>query len=95
VAKKKLQSKQIAYARSPQRGLFGQEEMEKLENEVIAEAFRLRLVQVAGFRNVPPPLPMRNTRNAIVYYLFFASRNNTAGHIVKEVFDSYRDRRGQ
>jgi three-Cys-motif partner protein len=86
--------RQIAYSRSHQQGLFGGEEMEKSENDVIAEAFRQRLKDIAGFQNVPPPLPMRNTRNAIVYYLFFASRNNTAGQIVQDVFNSYRDRRG-
>jgi three-Cys-motif partner protein len=45
---------------------------EKTDNETIAEAFRVRLREVASFRNVPAPLPMRNSRNVIVYYLFFA-----------------------
>jgi len=63
----------IAYTPSPQQGLFGQTELEKADNEVISEAFRKRLKQVAGFQYVPDPLPMRNTRNAIVYYLFFAA----------------------
>jgi three-Cys-motif partner protein len=82
----------IAYAPSAQGGLFGPPAMEKSENDVIAEAFRQRLIKVAGFKNVPPPLPMRNTQNAIVYYLFFASMNHTAGNIVTDIFDSYRNR---
>ena len=46
--------------------------MEKVSNEKVAEAFRRRLKKVAGFRNVPEPIAMRNTQNAVVYYLFFA-----------------------
>ena len=86
--------KEIAYAPSPQQPLFGGVTMQKSDNDVIAEAYRQRLIKVAGFSYVPPPLPMRNTRNAVVYYLFFASRNKTAGNIVEDIFDSYRDRKG-
>lgn len=42
---------------------------EKTENDVIAEAFRVRLQDVAGFQYVPAPMPMRNTKGAVVYYL--------------------------
>jgi three-Cys-motif partner protein len=58
--------------------LFGYEELEKTGNESIAEAFRLRLMSVAGFQYVPKPMPMRNSKNAIVYYLFFASQKPVA-----------------
>jgi len=44
--------------------------MEKQPNDVIAEAFRERLKTVAGFKCVPSPLPMKNSRGAVVYYLF-------------------------
>ena len=54
-----------------------------------AEAFRIRLREVARFRNVPTPLPMRNSRNAIVYYLFFASQNATAEQIIRDIFRRY------
>jgi three-Cys-motif partner protein len=46
--------------------LFG--EPEKQSNEVIAEAFRKRLGKTAGFARVPRPIPMRNTRGAIVIF---------------------------
>jgi three-Cys-motif partner protein len=85
--------REIAYAPSQQQGLFGPPEMEKSDNDSIAEAFRQRLIKVAGFRYVPPPLPMRNTQNSIVYYLFFASPNRTGATIVERIFDSYRNRR--
>jgi hypothetical protein len=65
---------------------------EKTDNETIAEAFRVGLHEIARFKNVPAPLPMRNSRNAIVYYLFFASQNDTANHIVEDIFRTYRGR---
>jgi len=58
--------------------------------EDVAEAFRKRLREVAGFGYVPEPLPMRTTSNAIVYYLFFASPNNTGARIVRDIFAKYR-----
>jgi three-Cys-motif partner protein len=67
-------------------------EPEKQSNEVIAEAFRRRLKEVAGFAWVPSPLPMRNSTGAIVYYLFCASPKNTAERIVLDIFEKYRGR---
>lgn len=66
--------------------------LEKQTNEVIAEAFRNRLSEVAGFARVPPPLPMRNSKGAIVYYLYFASQKNTAEHIVLQIFEKFKNR---
>jgi hypothetical protein len=37
--------------------------------------------KVAGFGFVPEPLPMRNSKKAIVYYLFFASPKAVAERI--------------
>ena len=65
---------------------------EKVTNEAVASAYRDRLKTVAGFQYVPDPLPMRNTRGAIVYYLLFASPNKTGNKIVSHIFDKYRDR---
>jgi three-Cys-motif partner protein len=70
--------------------LFG--EPEKQSNEVIAEAFRDRLREVAGFKFVPEPAPMRNSNNAIVYYLFFAAHQPAAHKIVSDIFAAYRKR---
>lgn len=71
--------------------LFGDRE-EKASNEVIAEAFRRRLKEVAGFAYVPQPIPMRNTKGAVVYYLYFASPNKTGAKIVADIFNAYRNR---
>ena len=68
--------------------LFGHPE--KQPNEVIAQAFRERLKNIASFKYVPDPMPMRNSRGAIIYYLFFASPNPIASKIVTDIFDSYR-----
>ncbi|MCX7013834.1 MAG: three-Cys-motif partner protein TcmP, partial [Candidatus Sumerlaeota bacterium] len=71
--------------------MFGEIE-KKTDNETVAEAFRQRLRKVAKFEHVPPPVPMRNSRNAIVYYLFFAAHKPVAAKIVAEIFDKYRSR---
>ena len=68
---------------------FGFPEKESMED--IVEAFRKRLISVGGFKWVPKPLPMRNTRGAVVYYLFFASQVDTAEKIVSEIFAKYWD----
>jgi three-Cys-motif partner protein len=70
--------------------LFGALE-EKASNEDIAEAFRKRLQDSAGFAYVPKPIPMRNSKGATVYFLYFASPDPTGGKIVTQIFDKYRD----
>lgn len=70
------------------RNLFGFPEKEP--NEAVAEAFRRRLRDVGGFEQVPEPLAMENSKGAIIYYLFFASHNSTAGRIAREIFSKYR-----
>lgn len=80
--------REAAYSREG--NLFG--EPEKESNEAVAEAFRKRLVEVAGFKHVPEPLPMRNTIGAVVYYLFFASQIGVAEKIVTDIFGKYRNR---
>lgn len=77
---------EVAYAKSA--GLFGDME-EKVTNHRLAEAFRERLKKVAGFKKVPQPLAMRNSKNSVVYYLFFASHKDTAEHIVSYIFDTF------
>jgi len=81
--------KQAAYAESPQ-GNFFRPEMVKQGNDDIVAAFRQRLKKVAGFKFVPEPLPMRNSTNAVVYYLFFASQKPVAEKIISDVFHKYR-----
>ncbi len=79
-----------AYQKRPT--LFGDtfEEKANHANEAVAEAFRKRLEEVAGFKYVPKPVPMRNEKGATIYYLFFASPNNTGAKIVENIFNTYR-----
>ena len=77
--------KSIAY--TTERDLFGH--VEKEPNIVIAEGFRKRLRDTAGFEYVPAPLPMRNKNNAIIYYLFFAAHKPVSTTIVDYIFKKY------
>jgi len=80
--------REIAY--TTKLNLFGYPEKE--ENAIVAEGFRQRLLKIAGFKHVVQPLPMRNTKGAIVYYLFFASQKPAAEDIIIDIFNKYRQR---
>jgi three-Cys-motif partner protein len=80
-----------AYRKQPL--LFGGTEDVKLENKDVVGAFADRLKSVAGFKYVAKPMPMRNSTNAVVYYLFFASQNRVGAKIVGQIMDKHRDRR--
>jgi three-Cys-motif partner protein len=71
--------------------LFGWDE-KVAGNEALAEAYRERLREVAGFKFVPAPVPMKNSIGRTVYYLFFASPNPTANRIVEYIFGKYRNK---
>jgi three-Cys-motif partner protein len=83
----------IAFVENPNINLFGLEDMIKTSNDVVVAAFRDRLKKIAGFDYVAEPMPMRNTNNAVVYYLLFASPKAVATKIVKDIFRKYKDRR--
>lgn len=82
--------REVAYP--PEEDLFGRFE-KKGDNHVIAMALRQRLIDVAKFKFVPEPMPMRNSNGATIYYLFFAGPNETGARIVKDIFTTYRDRK--
>jgi three-Cys-motif partner protein len=81
--------REAAYAESDQGNFFGRE-LVKQDNDAIVKAFQKRLKTVAGFEFVPDPLPMRNSNNAVVYYLFFASHAPIAKKIITDIFKKYR-----
>jgi three-Cys-motif partner protein len=72
------------------RGLFG-DINEKAPNEVIAKAFQKRLIEVAKFQYVPDPIPLRNSKGVVLYYLFFASPNKTGDKVIRDIFNKYRE----
>lgn len=78
-----------AYRPSPD--LFDEARVEKVPeaNAAVAAAFRTRLRTAAGFAYVPAPLAMRNSRGAVVYYLFFAAQKPVASKIVNAIFRKY------
>ena len=65
-------------------------DLENAGNDGLAEAFQERLKRVGGFQFVPKPVPMRNSKNAVVYYLFFAGNNEAGNRIASHIFKKYR-----
>jgi three-Cys-motif partner protein len=82
--------KKIAYAENPQGDFFVTSDLEKQPNDAVVASFRDRLNKVAGFQFVPKPLPIRNSNNAVIYYLFFASPKPVAEKIIEGIFAKYR-----
>jgi three-Cys-motif partner protein len=81
--------RQAAYKK--ELSLFGEQDTKTTNADIVA-AYRERLKNVAGFKFVPDPIPMKNTSGAVVYYLFFASQKPVAEEIVKWLFEKYRNR---
>jgi three-Cys-motif partner protein len=82
----------VAYKKE-QRGMFDDDFIEeKASNDQVAAAFQTRLREVAGFRYVPDPIPMKNSYGATVYYLYFASPNATGNKIVEHIFRKHAAR---
>jgi len=78
--------RQVGYTKQPT--LFGDVE-EKASNSDLVSTYQKRLKDVAGFKYVPDPMPMRNRKKAVIYYLFFASHNKTGDRIARAVFKKY------
>lgn len=82
--------RRAAYADSAQYQFFSVPDRVKQDNDAIVGAFRERLKMIAKFDFVPEPLPMKNSNNAVVYYLFLASPKAVAKKIIEEIFAKYR-----
>jgi len=82
--------KEVAYR--PTLNLFGEVREIKESNRTIALTFRERLQEIAEFKHVSQPLPMRNTKGATIYYLYFASQQQVADDIIRHIFNRYRNR---
>lgn len=81
--------KEIIY--QPSLDLFSADEFTKIATyKQIVDAFKRRLTDKAGFRYVPEPLPMRNSKGNIIYFLFFASQSETGSKIAEDIFNKYR-----
>ncbi len=62
---------------------------EKRNNRNIAEIFRERLKDEAGFSYVSAPFPMKNSNKATIYYLFFASQKKVAQNIASYILNKF------
>lgn len=82
----------VAYEVSAQQVLFGEAGLVKADdaNEKVAEAYRQRLLNVAGFKHAAKPLAFKNRLGRTIYYLFFASPNPTGHKIVEDIFRKHR-----
>jgi three-Cys-motif partner protein len=74
--------------------LFGDVTQTKVSNARVAEWFRKRLIDKAGFKYVPQPMPMKTKTNSIIYYLYFAGHKTSASNIVTGIFKKYREKQG-
>ncbi len=70
--------------------MFGKFGFNKSDSNAVVRAYRKRLENVGGYKFVPQPVPMLNSNNAIIYWLFFASNNRVASNIATDIFNSYR-----
>lgn len=77
-----------------QENLFGDIVHTKIPNERLAELFRKRLIDKAGFKYVPEPMPMKTKTNSTIYYLYFAGQKTSASKIVTDIFNKYREMQG-
>jgi three-Cys-motif partner protein len=84
---------EILYKESAQTKLFGPPDKIKTvdSNIKLGEWFRNeRLKQIAGFKFVPEPVLMRNSKGGPLFFLFFASHNETGNKIANDIFKKYR-----
>src|SRR5258705_11330460 len=67
-------------------------QLESEGDEITLRPVRQRLIQKAGFKHVPKPMPMKTKNNAVIYYLYFASQKPAALNIVNSIFKKYGQR---
>ena len=84
---------EILYKEDSQLNLFGDAYRVKIvdSNAKLGGWFKKeRLQKAAGFKFVPEPLLMRNSTGGPLFFLFFASHDETGKRIVTDIFNKYR-----
>jgi len=78
----------LLYAFTP--NLFGEPQAQRIgkANTVLSLAFAKKLKE-AGFNYVPSPLPIKNTKGGLLYYVFFGSNKPVANKIVEYIFKKF------
>jgi three-Cys-motif partner protein len=85
--------REILYEEDRQLSLFGNTDRIKIVNSNIklGEWFkRERLQKTAGFKFIPEPMLMRNSKGGPLFFLFFASHDETGEKIVTDIFNKHR-----
>jgi len=83
----------ILYKEDSQMRLFGDPYRIKVvdSNIKLGSWFGIeRLRKAAGFKFAPEPVLMRNTKGGPLFFLFFATHNETGNKIVTDIFTKYR-----
>ena len=84
---------EILYKEDNQMNLFGDTYRVKVvdSNAKLGNWFKKeRLQKAAGFKFVPEPLLMKNSKGGPLFFLFFASHDETGKKIVTDIFNKYR-----
>ena len=84
---------EILYEEDKQMDLFGDTYRIKIvdSNIKLGDWFRVeRLIKAAGFKFVPEPVLMRNSKGGPLFFLFFATYNKAGNNIVSDIFNKYR-----
>jgi three-Cys-motif partner protein len=72
-----------------QEDLFG--DLNKIgNNQTLAKWFQERIEKVAGFKFVPDPILMQNSKGGQLYFLYFASHQSVAQKVISDIFKKYR-----
>jgi len=85
---------EVLYKEDEQMRLFGDKYRIKIvdSNIKLGDWFRKeRLEKAAGFRFVPEPVLMRNSKGGPLFFLFFATYSETGNKIVSDIFNKYRE----
>jgi three-Cys-motif partner protein len=88
-----LEWQEILYEEDKQMDLFGDTYQIKIvdSNIKLGDWFRVeRLIKAAGFKFVPEPVLMRNSKGGPLFFLFFATYNKAGNNIVSDIFNKYR-----
>ena len=73
--------------------LFGND-CEQVVYSDIVNAYTTRLKTVAKFKYVSTPVPMRNSKGNIIYFLIHATHNDKGADVVRYIFNKYLKTRG-
>jgi three-Cys-motif partner protein len=72
-----------------EKDLFG-DPVKSINNKKLAEWFRKRIESVGGFKFVPEPILMQNSKGGKLYFLYFASHQSVAQKVILDIFNKYR-----